>query len=53
MAKSYLTNIHTRKIVAKNVIFHNLYACQNMYNKKNMSKNKPYGDLIQKNLKAH
>ena len=25
MAKSYLTNIHTRKIIAENVIFHNLY----------------------------
>ena len=23
-----------------------------MYNKKHMSKNKPYGDLIQKNLKT-
>ena len=25
MANSYLTNIHTRKIKAENVIFHNLY----------------------------
>ena len=34
MAKSYLTNIHARKIVAKNVTFHHLYTCQNKYNKK-------------------
>ena len=25
MAKSHLTNIYTRKIIAENVIFHNLY----------------------------
>ena len=25
MAKSYLTNIHKRKIITKNVIFRNLY----------------------------
>ena len=25
MANSYLTNIHTRKIITENVIFHNLY----------------------------
>ena len=32
MANSYLTNIHTRKIIAENVIFHNLRA--KMYNEK-------------------
>ena len=33
MANSYLTNIHTKKIITENVIFQ-ICTCQNMYSKK-------------------
>ena len=33
MANSYLTNIHTRKIITAKVIFI-ICKCENMYNKK-------------------
>ena len=34
MAKSYLANIHTRKIIAENVIVHNLYMSKDVQLKK-------------------
>ena len=41
MEKSDLTNIHIRKIIAENVIFH-ICTCQNMYNKKTRVHNHIY-----------
>ena len=38
MANSYLTNIHTGKILTENVIFHNLFKSKYVQSKmKNMS----------------
>ena len=37
MANSYLTNIHTRKIITENVIFHNLYMSKYVQQNKSMS----------------
>ena len=34
MPNSYFTNIHTRKLITENVIFHNL-SMSKLYNKKN------------------
>ena len=38
MTNSYLTNIHTRKIITKSVIFI-ICTCQNMYNENNNNNN--------------
>ena len=43
MANSYLTKIHTRKIITQNVVFI-FCSCENMYSKKKKKKEKtcPY-----------
>ena len=43
MTNSYLTNIHTRKIITENVIF-KICTCHNMDNKK--KKNMPIDQLM-------
>ena len=39
MAESYLKSIHTRKIIAENVIFQNLPMSKYVQSKKSMSEN--------------
>ena len=59
MAKSYLANIHTRKIIAENVIFHNLYIFIHfskyvqLYNqKKKKFPTKPLQNITASDLKS-
>ena len=57
MANIYLTNIHTRKLIAENVILHNLYISKyvqlkkNVFQEKNIrSGKKKIESMIQKTL---
>ena len=52
MAKSYLTNIHTRKIIAENVIFHNLYMSKYVQSKKKACATKPLQTKTANDLKT-